>query len=238
MNSLASPVETPVVRRRCFLVRHGHVDYFSPDGQPLDPRGVSLSARGTEQVNSLGSMLQQVKLDRVVCSDYPRAIQTAALLTAGRALSAELRTDLREVRVGRLRDLQGSEFQERFCYPYDEMGSAQGRFLGGESWVDFRARVLADFAALLADPTWHSLLIVSHDAVNRVLLGWALGGGPECVIGLEQDNACLNIVDLDMQEGEVQRRFIRLINFTPHDGVKAGDGKTVMERIYAQMHGA
>ncbi|VVN70853.1 hypothetical protein [Pseudomonas fluorescens] len=42
----------PVYRRRCYLVRHGHVDYFSPDGQPLDPRNVPLSGLGEDQVQA------------------------------------------------------------------------------------------------------------------------------------------------------------------------------------------
>lgn len=235
MNSPATWIEMPVVRRRCYLVRHGHVDYFTPEGQPLDPRTVSLSPKGKKQVDSLGVILQKIKIDRVVCSDYPRAIQTANSLIAGSRLTAEVRPALREVRAGRLRDILNSEFKERFCYPFSDIGNEQGSFLGGEQWVDFRARVLNDFQRLLADTAWRNLLIVSHDAVNRVLLGWALGGSPECAMGLEQDNACLNIIDVDMQEGEVKRRFTRLVNFTAYDLGKEDDSKTVMERIYAQM---
>ncbi|MGE8051398.1 histidine phosphatase family protein [Pseudomonas monteilii] len=235
MNSPATWVEMPVVRRRCFLVRHGHVDYFTPEGQPLDPRTVSLSAIGKGQVDSLGAILQAVKLDRVICSDYPRAIQTANILIAGSKLTAEVRHAFREARAGRLRDIAEGELEEQFCYPFEDMGSNQGSFLGGERWVDFRHRVITDFESLLADSSWQNLLIVSHDAVNRVLLSWALGGSLECAMGLEQDNACLNVVDVDMQEGEVKRCFTRLINYTPYDAIKMADSRTVMERIYAQM---
>lgn len=33
-------------RRRLYLVRHGHVNYFDDTGRPLDPRSVRLSVDG------------------------------------------------------------------------------------------------------------------------------------------------------------------------------------------------
>ncbi|WP_313520485.1 histidine phosphatase family protein, partial [Pseudomonas sp.] len=83
----------------------------------------------------------------------------------------------REVRAGRLREIAVAQLQQRVCQAYASSIEAEGSFLGGERWSDFEARILQCFEALLAEPDWESLLIVSHDAVNRQLLGWALGGG-------------------------------------------------------------
>ena len=225
----------PITRRRCYLVRHGHVDYFSSDGRPLDPRSVPLSGLGEEQVRQLAKVLASVSFDRALCSDYPRARQTAERLLSDHPVELQACEQLREVRGGRLRDIAPGELEQRVSYAYDSFTEPDGRFMGGERWSDFDSRIMARFEQLLAEPDWQSLLLVSHDAVNRLLLGWALGGARGCAAGLEQDNACLNIIDIDMQAGRVLRRFIRVVNLTPYDLPKAGQRQTVMERIHAQV---
>jgi len=224
-----------VRRRRIYLVRHGHVDYFDASGQPLDPRSVPLSAEGREQVRALAALVEPLSFDRALCSDYPRARQTAERLLGGRGPHLEESAALREVRAGRLRDIPSQQLQPSICHAYANLAEADGRFLGGERWDAFEARILERFQALLDEPDWRRLLIVSHDAVNRLLLGWALGGGRGCAAALEQDNACLNILDIDMQGDRVLRRFVRVVNLTPYDLHKAAEPRTVMERIHAQM---
>ncbi|NBA96888.1 histidine phosphatase family protein [Pseudomonas sp. R5(2019)] len=229
------PAQQPVYRRRCYLVRHGHVDYFSPDGQPLDPRNVPLSVQGEDQVRQLAEVLASVSFDRALCSDYPRARQTAELLLGDHSVELQACAQLREVRAGRLREIPPAELEQRVCYAYDSFADHDGSFMGGERWSDFDSRIMARFEELLAEPSWQSLLLVSHDAVNRLLLGWALGGARGCAAGLEQDNACLNIIDIDMQAGRIQRCFVRVVNLTPYDLPKTCQRHTVMERIHAQL---
>ena len=226
-----------VRRRRCYLVRHGHVDYFNPDGQPLDPRSVLLSPVGVQQVQQLAEVLRTVDFDRVVCSDYPRAQQTAQLLVCGLNLQIEPRPALREIRAGRLRDIPSWQVEAEVAYAYERAGQHEAAFIGGESWAAFEQRVLAEFDALLADPAWDQLLIVSHDAVNRILLGWAIGCGLSGVAALEQDTACLNIADVDMMGDRVIRRLVRVMNLTPYDPNKADIDLTVMEKVFRAFSG-
>lgn len=225
----------PVYRRRCYLVRHGHVDYFSPAGQPLDPRNVPLSALGEDQVRQLAQVLASVSFDRALCSDYPRARQTAEVLLGDQPIELQACAQLREVRAGRLREIAPEQVQRQVSYAFDSFAEPDGSFIGGERWSDFDSRIMARFEEVLAEPDWQSLLLVSHDAVNRLLLGWALGGARGCAAGLEQDNACLNIIDIDMQAGRILRRYVRVVNLTPYDLPKAGQRQTVMERIHAQL---
>ncbi|MBH3356340.1 Alpha-ribazole phosphatase [Stutzerimonas frequens] len=225
----------PIHRRRVYLVRHGHVDYFDASGQPLDPRSVPLSAEGTRQVQALAELLAPLSFDRALCSDYPRARQTAELLLDGRGTTLEGSAALREVRAGRLREIALEQLQQRVCQAYANLDDVGGDFLGGERWDAFETRILQRFRGLLHEPDWQQLLIVSHDAVNRLLLGWALGGSRGCAAALEQDNACLNIIDIDMQGEHVLQRFVRVVNLTPYDLHKTSEPRTVMERIHAQI---
>jgi broad specificity phosphatase PhoE len=196
---------------------------------------VPLSALGEDQVRQLAQVLASVSFDRALCSDYPRARQTAEVLLGDQPIELQACAQLREVRAGRLREIAPEQVQRQVSYAFDSFAEPDGRFIGGERWSDFDSRIMARFEEVLAEPDWQSLLLVSHDAVNRLLLGWALGGARGCAAGLEQDNACLNIIDIDMQAGRILRRYVRVVNLTPYDLPKAGQRQTVMERIHAQL---
>ncbi|MNY14077.1 Alpha-ribazole phosphatase [compost metagenome] len=194
-----------------------------------------LSALGEDQVRQLAQVLASVSFDRALCSDYPRARQTAEVLLGDQPIELQACAQLREVRAGRLREIAPEQVQRQVSYAFDSFTEPDGRFIGGERWSDFDSRIMARFEEVLAETDWQSLLLVSHDAVNRLLLGWALGGARGCAAGLEQDNACLNIIDIDMQAGRILRRYVRVVNLTPYDLPKAGQRQTVMERIHAQL---
>ncbi|MGE8409164.1 MAG: histidine phosphatase family protein [Pseudomonas sp.] len=225
-------------RRRCYLVRHGHVDYFDRQGRPLDPRAVPLSPTGEQQVRALAQGMQELHFDRLLCSDYPRARQTLDLLLAGREASVEALPDLREIRAGRLREIPAGAMRSTVTGAYRDAAGPDASFLGGERWVEFQQRVLGRFFNLLADPSWESALIVSHDAVNRILLAWAAGIGLAGIAAFEQDTACLNIVDVDSDGSEVLGALIRTLNFTPYNPHKAGLVGTVLENLFSALEPA
>src|SRR5574337_638538 len=135
----------PLRRRRCYLVRHGHVSYFDAAGRPLDPRGVPLSAEGVRQARALGQVRADIPGDRALRSDYPRARQTLDELLGGRAVPVEELAGLREIRAGRLRDIPGEARHAEVTQAYllaDQEGAA---FLRGEAWRQFQGRVLETF---------------------------------------------------------------------------------------------
>lgn len=236
MSTAELPCEDAALhRRRCYLVRHGDVSYFDSDGKPVDPRTVELSERGVHQVSELARTLQGVVFERAICSDYPRAIQTGEMLLGEQKAMLEQTSALREIRAGRLRDINAHERCNRICYAYETIDEVDGTFLGGERWDLFETRVLEQLHRLLSEPGWTSLLIVSHDAVNRMLLAWAMGGDRRIAKSLEQDAACLDIIDIDMAGPHVVRRLIRMINLTPYDLCKLFEPCTVMERIHMQF---
>lgn len=221
-------------RRRLYLVRHGHVSYFDDQGQPVDPRHVSLSSQGENQVRSLAAAMQGVQVDRIICSDLARARQTAQILADGMGsdCTPQLQPALREIRAGRLRDIPREQREAELAYAYDRAAVDGARFIGGEEFAELEQRILGTLDALMQDPDWNSALLVSHDAVNRVLLCWAAGIERSAMAAFEQDMACLNIIDVDTVGGKAVRRLIRTLNYTPYDGVKAAVGLTVMEQVF------
>lgn len=217
-------------RRRIYLLRHGDVSYFDEQGQPHRPDTVPLNAEGRRQAEAVARELAGISIDRAISSDLPRSVETAALVTAGRGLTVETRSELREIRPGRLADLVGTDIEQAFIGAFGHGVGADTRFLGGETFGSLFERVTACFQALLADASWESVLIVAHGGVNRVILAHALGLDLPGIAALEQDPCCVNIVDADA----AGRFLVRLVNHTPYNGAKNGLDLTTMERLYLE----
>ncbi|MDP6353327.1 MAG: histidine phosphatase family protein [Alphaproteobacteria bacterium] len=221
-------------RHRIYLLRHGAVSYFDQDGKPRNPKTVSLTAQGRAQAAAAGAALAEVPFDRAVCSGLPRTRQTAEILLAGRDLAIDDITDLGEIRGGRFDTIPPARREAELVYGFEAAMRPGARFAGGEAFADFEARVVAAFEAQLATPGWTQLLMVAHDAVNRVLLGWACGAGLAAAASFEQDMGCLNIIDIDIAEGAVIRRLIKAVNLTPYNLAKLSLNLTSMEQVMAR----
>ena len=219
-------------RRRVYLMRHAEVSYFAADGTAVDPRAVTLTERGRAQGAAMAEALAEVPFDRAVCSGMPRSRETAAAVLGARGLAIEDEPDFREIRAGRLREVPPERRRADLVYVLESAALEGARFAGGEAFADFEARVLAAFEKLIAEPGWRRLLIVAHDAVNRMLLAWAAQAGLKALSAFEQDMGCLNLIDLDVVDGKAERRIVRLMNYTPYDPVKAKLFMTSMEAVF------
>ncbi len=102
----------------------------------------------------------------------------------------------------------------------------------------FEGRVLAAMMRVLGASDWHHLLLVAHDLVNRILLAWAAQTGLKAIAAFEQDMCCLNVMDFDIVDGVIERRIIRLMNYTPYDAAKANLFLTSMEQVFGQYVGS
>jgi broad specificity phosphatase PhoE len=217
-------------RRRLYLMRHGEVNYFE-QGRPAPPEGVHLNEQGRAQAAAAALALSDVSFDRAVTSGLPRTLETAGIVLGERALSVEIVPELREIRGGRLADIPPHELRRTFVDAMTRRLSAADTFLLGESFGDFRDRVLPAFHALIVDTTWSALLLVAHGAVNRVILADVLGLDLHGIGHIEQDAGCINLLDFD----EPGYGIVRLVNYTPYNPLKYGLALTTMERYFLEF---
>jgi probable phosphoglycerate mutase len=75
--------------------------------------------------------------------------------------------------------------------------------------------------------------VVGHGGTNAVILAWVTRGGLAGLSAFEQDAGCVNIIDVDVIDGEIVRRMIRGVNLTPYNLAKHEHYLTVAERIVA-----
>jgi probable phosphoglycerate mutase len=91
------------------LTRHGKA---APDevilGGQLDPR---LTGVGRAEARALAGRLEGIRIDRVIASPMARALETARIVAAGRAVEVDER--LRELRYGRWEGLTHPEIEAR-----------------------------------------------------------------------------------------------------------------------------
>lgn len=219
-------------RRRIYLMRHAQVSYFDASGQPLDPRSVPLTPRGREQAQAAAELLDDIPFDLALCSGLARTVETARIVLGDRPLPLHEEHRLKEVRAGRLREIPPELQEQEIAYAYETGADPDGGFLRGEHWADLAVRVHAAWDDLIARDDWANALIVAHDGVNRILLTHVIGAGLSAIKAFEQDPACVNMIELDVEDGRLTRAYLRAVNIAPYDLARHGDHLMVMEKIY------
>ncbi len=231
-------MSAPQARRRLYLMRHGSVDYFQPDGTPVPVDDVPLNRRGEDEARAAGELLKAcgVQPDFVMTSGLPRTVQTARHVLASAGLERTLEADpaLQEIRPGRLKDIPHDELRRAFLGTFqsreDEVEAL--RFLNGESVGELLDRVLPAFDRWLARTDWQCGLLVLHGGVNRALLSTALAGRRAFFGRIEQAPACINVLDIGADD-----LVLRAVNLTPTQWLHQRERHTTMEKLLAQFTG-
>lgn len=223
-------------RRRVYLMRHGDVRYYDDAGMRVaDPDLVPLTQRGLDQARMMGELLADTTFDKAYCTGLLRTRQTAEGALGGRAApELGIAPDLREIKSGATDLMTRAEAINEFVYSMEHAAKPGARFARGEAYADFYARVSRGIEDVLVQDDWTSMLIVAHGGTNRAILSWLTGGGLATMYAYEQDTAALNIFDVDVVDGAVTRRYLRLLNYRPDDVLKAEDRRTTLERTFAQ----
>lgn len=226
-------------RRRIYLMRHGHVDYFRDALRMGGADFVHLTEQGHAEARAAGEALAHIPFDRAVISGLARTRLTAEeVLAAQEAPAPELEEEprLKEIGGGKpLRLDSRAKMAAAIARAFDRAADP-GASIGedGETFEAAFARSTAAVMDLLAAPGWVRMLIVAHEGVNRLLLSWACGAGLNAAGAFEQDTGCINLLDADMAgKGQVERLLLKSVNLTPYDYTKHGMNRTSLEAIFA-----
>ncbi len=224
-------------RRRIYLFRHGDVSYVDDKGNRVaDASAVPLTDWGREQASLTGKALAKIPFDRAVSSSFPRSLETARLILEGRGLEIEPRDHFVELRgdpafrdaITDLNDI---------AYSFRNAHVPGARYNGGDSFEDVNARVVTALEKVIVEPEWETLALVAHGGINRLVIGWALGTGLSTFAALDQNTACVNVIDFDEhpETRTVVRKTLRALNVTVYDLVKEGNHLFSLEQIAARL---
>jgi broad specificity phosphatase PhoE len=180
-----------------WLVRHGQTDWnVAGRWQGQSPLAPSLNAAGRAQAEALRVQLDLSRLDAVYTSDLTRARETAALITAGTALSVQVDPRLREINLGQWEGLPSEDIARRFPAELAERqrDPAGARAPGGECAAEVAARVWAAADDIARAHPHGTVLVVSHGLALSALLCRAQGLGLEHAYTQVPDNARPTII--------------------------------------------
>lgn len=185
---------------RVLLARHGETPW-NAEGRYQGQIDIPLSPTGEGQARALGARLADVRIDRAIASPLTRA-RTTAEFALGDARKAQLGTDagLLEIAHGEWEGLLASEIRERDPERLRDWREApetvQMPGAGGESLQQVLDRAWPAFERATAGlGDGDTLLIVAHDAVNRVLLCRILGIPLNRLWTFRQAPATLNLLE-------------------------------------------
>ena len=185
---------------RVLLARHGETAW-NAEGRYQGQIDIPLSPTGERQAALLGERLRDERITRAVASPLTRARRTAEVaLGVARAGALVLDPDLKEIAHGHWEGKLASEIRaedgERLAAWRDAADSVLMPGDGGESLPVLLERAWRGFARACAglndDDT---LLLVAHDAVNRVILCRILGIPLAKVWGFRQAPTTLNLLE-------------------------------------------
>jgi phosphoserine phosphatase len=180
------------------LARHGETPW-NHEGRYQGHTDIPLSPEGERQATALGVRLQGVFIHRAVASPLLRAQKTAQLILQSRSAVLQLDEDLKEISHGEWEGKLASDIEAshgdllhrwRFS-PSAALPAGPGAESLGQV-LDRAWRALAAATAALGPE--ETVLVVAHDAVNRVLLCRVLGLPIERIWSFRQAPASLNVL--------------------------------------------
>ncbi len=224
-------------RRRIYLMRHGHVDYFNRASRMEGVDEVALTPRGRMQAEAAGHAFSHIEFDRAMCSGLTRTRETAEFVLAQipNAPRLEHEPGFMELRGGKMPPIRSREDLIRTMNGFFEKAHEDGatNFLEGEIFSDAQNRAVLALETMLAQADWHTALIVAHEGINRLILSWACGAGLNAVSAFEQDTGCINVIDFDQDgAGGMRRILVKAVNLTPYNYLKYGMNLTSLEALF------
>jgi broad specificity phosphatase PhoE len=136
-------------------------------------------------------------LAAVYCSAMSRAVRSAEAVAEPFELVPTAIRDLRERNFGIWEGMSFLEIRQRYpdefeAWARDPLTHSPPQ---GESTVQVRDRVMTAIAGILGSHAGDDIAVVAHGGVNRVALCEIMGLPLEHMFRIEQDCACVNIVE-------------------------------------------
>ena len=181
---------------RLWLVRHGETE-ANVAGLYSGHAPTPLTERGIAQAQTLGTLLRNVPVDNVLCSELERARHTTQLILGDREVPVRNMPELNEMFFGdwemrHQRDLAREDAENYAVWCNDWQNATP---TNGEGFQAFSQRV-ERFIAQLADyKTCQNLLVVSHQGVLSVLIARLLSMPAAAMWHFRVEQGCWSAID-------------------------------------------
>ncbi|POT28141.1 alpha-ribazole phosphatase [Citrobacter freundii] len=181
---------------RLWLVRHGETE-ANVAGLYSGHAPTPLTERGIAQAQTLGTLLRNVPVDNVLCSELERARHTTQLILGDREVPVRKIPELNEMFFGdwemrHHRDLAREDAENYAVWCNDWQNATP---TNGEGFQAFSQRV-ERFITQLADyKACQNLLVVSHQGVLSVMIARLLSMPASAMWHFRVEQGCWSAID-------------------------------------------
>jgi alpha-ribazole phosphatase/probable phosphoglycerate mutase len=185
-----------------YLIRHGETE-GSEERRYKGTIDVPLSENGKRQIMKSAEFIERTlssagaRMNAVYSSNLVRASKSAEIIAGHLGVNPIVDAELRERDFGIWEGMSFEEIDEQ--YPDDFRAWAKNplRFspMGGESTLEIKGRVIGALKKILDRHAGETVAVVGHGGVNRVALCHFMGMPLENIFRIEQEFACVNIVE-------------------------------------------
>lgn len=221
--------DTEPTPKEIYFVRHGDTD-LNKEGEKSNDRApvrgwndTPLNEQGRADAQKAADKLAKEPITHIVTSDLPRASDTAKIIGDKLGITPEEHPGLRTWNLGEYTGKTGEDVHDavdRLCLHTPDV-----RPPGGESFNEFKSRILSTFGEISKDHAEHEVLVVSHNSPERILNAWDKAGQPASG---EIDRKQYHSDDGSVQPGQHKK-------FTIKDPSSLLSGPTFEERFQGQL---
>jgi phosphoserine phosphatase len=193
---------------KILLIRHGHVEGI----EPRRFRGraeLPLTTLGRAEAAAVARRIARTwKPSCIYTSPMGRAVETAAAIaSACRLASPEVSADLNDIDYGawQFKTFTDAKADDPALFAAWFATPQLVRFPNGESLQDLGARAANALRLVLARHLADTVVVVSHDSLNRALLLQCIDMPLSSYWRLAQSPCCINEIDIADGKASVQR---------------------------------
>ena len=178
-----------------YLVRHGQTAWNKEEifrGRT----DVPLDEVGLKQAELTGEYFKRIQIHAIYSSPLSRAWQTAQKIARFHPLEVQLLEGMIDMSFGGWEGHAHQEIREKDPVPYRAWREEPhlARLPGGETLDEVRMRAMAALEEVIRLHPEHTVVLVSHRVVNKVLLCGILGIDNSHFWQISQDTTAINLI--------------------------------------------
>lgn len=156
---------------RLYLTRHGQTQW-NIEGRMQGSKDSPLTELGINQAILLGKWLKDTHIDVVYTSSSERAHHTSKLIIGDREIRIIPMDELKEMNFGLWEGMTFEVIEEQYGELFNSFWNTPHLLedFHGESFKDFRVRVVGAINKIIADNEGKDILVVAHAVVIKMLM--------------------------------------------------------------------
>jgi broad specificity phosphatase PhoE len=182
------------------LIRHGQTN-ANVDEYYMGWSDEDLNELGYRQARCLSSRLAILPIAAIYTSPLKRACTTATIIAEPHQLEVKTLPDFIEIQLGDWQGMHREEIERNWpkLWQQSKTDPSDLRLPNGESYKEVTERAVRGFKTVVEANKNNQIMIVTHDAIIRVLIAYVLGVSNTIYRRIEVDNASLSLVRVGNQ---------------------------------------